>query len=35
VLVSEKAIADYFDTGRRAATARLAANWVINELFGG
>ncbi len=35
VLVAERSSADYFEKRRRrAATAKLAANWVINELFG-
>ena len=35
VLVAERESADYFDVRwPRVATAKLAANWVINELFG-
>ncbi len=35
VLVAERETADFFEAvGRRARDAKLAANWVINELFG-
>ncbi|MQT13623.1 Asp-tRNA(Asn)/Glu-tRNA(Gln) amidotransferase subunit GatB [Segnochrobactrum spirostomi] len=34
VLVAEQASADYFETVARGRDAKLAANWVINELFG-
>jgi aspartyl-tRNA(Asn)/glutamyl-tRNA(Gln) amidotransferase subunit B len=34
VLVSEKAIADYFEQVAEGRDGKLAANWVINDLFG-
>ena len=34
VLVAERASADYFEKVSKAGDAKLAANWVINELFG-
>ena len=34
VLVMEKASADYFEETAKGRDAKLAANWVINELFG-
>ncbi len=34
VLVSERPTADYFEAVARGRDAKLAANWVINELFG-
>ncbi len=34
VLVSEKAIADYFERAAAGRDAKAAANWVINELMG-
>lgn len=34
VLVSERAAADFFEAVARGREAKLAANWVINELFG-
>jgi len=34
VLVAERAAADYFETVAKGRDAKLAANWVINELFG-
>ncbi len=34
VLVAERASADYFEQVAKAGDAKLAANWVINELFG-
>ncbi len=34
VLVSERATADYFEAVAKGRDAKLAANWVINELFG-
>ncbi|MEX0851878.1 MAG: Asp-tRNA(Asn)/Glu-tRNA(Gln) amidotransferase subunit GatB [Bauldia sp.] len=34
VLVAEKATADYFETVARGRDAKLAANWVTNELAG-
>ena len=33
-LVAERETADYFETVARGRDAKLAANWVINELFG-
>mgnify|MGYP001801534127 CR=1 FL=1 len=35
VLVSEKAIADYFETAAKGRKPKLVANWVINDLLGG
>jgi aspartyl-tRNA(Asn)/glutamyl-tRNA(Gln) amidotransferase subunit B len=34
VLTAEKASANYFEAVAKARDAKLAANWVINELFG-
>ncbi len=34
VLISEKAIADYFEKVAEGREAKLAANWVINDLLG-
>src|SRR5690606_16709220 len=34
VLVSEKAIADYFEQVAEGRDGKLAANWVINDLLG-
>jgi aspartyl-tRNA(Asn)/glutamyl-tRNA(Gln) amidotransferase subunit B len=34
VLVMERAAADYFEETAKGRDAKLAANWVINELFG-
>jgi len=34
VLVSEKAIADYFERAATGRDGKLAANWVINDLLG-
>jgi aspartyl-tRNA(Asn)/glutamyl-tRNA(Gln) amidotransferase subunit B len=34
VLVAERASADYFETVAKGRDGKLAANWVINELFG-
>ncbi len=34
VLVSERASADYFERVAKGRDGKLAANWVINELFG-
>ena len=34
VLVAERASADFFEEVARGRDAKLAANWVINELFG-
>ncbi|MGC1859595.1 MAG: Asp-tRNA(Asn)/Glu-tRNA(Gln) amidotransferase subunit GatB [Methylocystis sp.] len=34
VLVMERASADYFEEAAKGRDAKLAANWVINELFG-
>jgi aspartyl-tRNA(Asn)/glutamyl-tRNA(Gln) amidotransferase subunit B len=34
VLVAEKESADYFEAVAKGRDAKLAANWVINELFG-
>ncbi len=34
VLVSEKAIADYFEAVAEGRDAKIAANWVINDLLG-
>jgi aspartyl-tRNA(Asn)/glutamyl-tRNA(Gln) amidotransferase subunit B len=34
VLVSEKAIADYFEQAARGRDGKLVANWVINDLLG-
>ncbi|MGE3067550.1 MAG: Asp-tRNA(Asn)/Glu-tRNA(Gln) amidotransferase subunit GatB [Hyphomicrobiaceae bacterium] len=34
VLVAERARADYFESVARGRDGKLAANWVINELFG-
>jgi aspartyl-tRNA(Asn)/glutamyl-tRNA(Gln) amidotransferase subunit B len=34
VLVAEREIADYFEAVAEGRDAKLAANWVINELFG-
>ncbi|MEM8541255.1 MAG: Asp-tRNA(Asn)/Glu-tRNA(Gln) amidotransferase subunit GatB [Pseudomonadota bacterium] len=34
VLISEKAIADYFEKVASGREAKLAANWVINDLLG-
>ena len=34
VLVAEKASADFFETVAKGRDGKLAANWVINELFG-
>jgi aspartyl-tRNA(Asn)/glutamyl-tRNA(Gln) amidotransferase subunit B len=34
VLVAERETADYFETVARGRDAKIAANWVINELFG-
>ena len=34
ILVAEKASADFFEEVARGRDAKLAANWVINELFG-
>jgi len=34
VLVTERETADYFETVAKGRDAKLAANWVINELFG-
>jgi aspartyl-tRNA(Asn)/glutamyl-tRNA(Gln) amidotransferase subunit B len=34
VLVSERAIADYFEAVAKGRDAKVAANWVINELAG-
>jgi aspartyl-tRNA(Asn)/glutamyl-tRNA(Gln) amidotransferase subunit B len=33
-LVAERETADYFETVAKGRDAKLAANWVINELFG-
>ena len=35
VLVAERAKADYYELVAKGRDAKLAANWVINELFGG
>ncbi|MGI9385137.1 MAG: Asp-tRNA(Asn)/Glu-tRNA(Gln) amidotransferase subunit GatB [Methyloligellaceae bacterium] len=34
VLVADKAAADYFETVAKDQDAKLAANWVVNEVFG-
>jgi aspartyl-tRNA(Asn)/glutamyl-tRNA(Gln) amidotransferase subunit B len=34
VLVAERETADYFEAVAKGRDAKLAANWVINELFG-
>ena len=34
VLVSEKAIADYFEAVAAGRDGKIAANWVINDLLG-
>jgi aspartyl-tRNA(Asn)/glutamyl-tRNA(Gln) amidotransferase subunit B len=34
VLVAERAAADYFEAVAKGRDGKLAANWVINELFG-
>jgi aspartyl-tRNA(Asn)/glutamyl-tRNA(Gln) amidotransferase subunit B len=34
ILVAEKAIADYFEEVAKGRDGKMAANWVINELFG-
>ena len=34
VLISEKAVADYFEQVAEGREAKLAANWVINDLLG-
>jgi aspartyl-tRNA(Asn)/glutamyl-tRNA(Gln) amidotransferase subunit B len=34
VLVAEREIADYFERAAKGRDPKLAANWVINELFG-
>src|SRR5512146_3204548 len=34
VLVAERASADYFETVAKGRDGKVAANWVINELFG-
>ncbi|HET7411935.1 MAG TPA: Asp-tRNA(Asn)/Glu-tRNA(Gln) amidotransferase subunit GatB [Pararhizobium sp.] len=34
ILVSEKAIADYFETVAAGRDGKIAANWVINDLLG-
>ncbi len=34
VLVAERAAADYFEAVAKGRDAKIAANWVINELFG-
>jgi len=34
VLVAEREAADYFEAVAKGRDAKLAANWVINELFG-
>jgi aspartyl-tRNA(Asn)/glutamyl-tRNA(Gln) amidotransferase subunit B len=34
VLVAERASADYFETVAKGRDAKIAANWIINELFG-
>jgi aspartyl-tRNA(Asn)/glutamyl-tRNA(Gln) amidotransferase subunit B len=34
VLVTERATADYFEIVAKARDPKIAANWVINELFG-
>jgi aspartyl-tRNA(Asn)/glutamyl-tRNA(Gln) amidotransferase subunit B len=34
VLVAERESAEYFETVAKARDGKLAANWVINELFG-
>jgi aspartyl-tRNA(Asn)/glutamyl-tRNA(Gln) amidotransferase subunit B len=34
VLVAEKASADYFEAVAKGRDGKLAANWVVNELFG-
>ncbi len=34
ILVSEKAIADYFEEVARGRDGKMAANWVINDLLG-
>ncbi|MGB7432611.1 MAG: Asp-tRNA(Asn)/Glu-tRNA(Gln) amidotransferase GatCAB subunit B, partial [Ahrensia sp.] len=34
VLISEKAIADYYEQVAKGRDAKLAANWVINDLLG-
>lgn len=34
VLVAERASADYFEYAAKGRDAKLAANWIINELFG-
>jgi aspartyl-tRNA(Asn)/glutamyl-tRNA(Gln) amidotransferase subunit B len=34
VLVAERETADYFETVAKGRDAKIAANWVINELFG-
>jgi aspartyl-tRNA(Asn)/glutamyl-tRNA(Gln) amidotransferase subunit B len=34
VLVAERESADYFETVAKGRDGKLAANWVINELFG-
>jgi aspartyl-tRNA(Asn)/glutamyl-tRNA(Gln) amidotransferase subunit B len=34
VLVAERALADYFETVAKGRDAKIAANWVINELTG-
>ncbi len=34
MLVAERASAEYFETVAKGRDAKIAANWVINELFG-
>jgi len=34
VLVSERAIADYFETAAKGRDAKIAANWITSDLFG-
>ena len=34
VLVSDKAVSDYYEKLAEGRDAKAAANWVINELFG-
>ncbi|TIU03024.1 MAG: Asp-tRNA(Asn)/Glu-tRNA(Gln) amidotransferase GatCAB subunit B, partial [Mesorhizobium sp.] len=34
ILVSEKAVADYFEKVAAGRDGKLAANWVINDLLG-
>ena len=34
VLVSERAIADYFETAAKGRDAKTAANWITSDLFG-